>query len=175
MAADLGLQLGVALVGMASFASFVAHRRSRAPLPRIFSGANARVRSALQRCASLQRPYVPTLWCSSAHLQFLLFMWKCGADANRAPWQDELFTLSDSQRLRLRWVRPQAPPKGVVVLLHGILGSSGDYALLAASLAELGYASVGMDRRGHGLPLTVPRRAGGAPARRRACAATVAH
>ena len=149
MSAVLLVSLGITGAGFAAVRRF-------ARMPRVFSGSGARVRDALLRCPSLHRPYRPTFWCPTAQLQFLLFLWKCDADAKKVAWVDEEFMLPDSQLVRLCWV-PHPSPKGVVVLLHGILGNSHDFALLAKSLVERGYTAVGFDRRGHKMPLTVPR------------------
>ena len=46
--------------------------------------------------------------------------------------------------------RPEAPPKAVVVLVHGYGEHLGRYAHVVAALVERGYAVFGLDHRGHG-------------------------
>jgi acylglycerol lipase len=46
--------------------------------------------------------------------------------------------------------RPDAPPRGVVVLVHGLKDHSARYAGFANELAQRGYAVYAFDLRGHG-------------------------
>lgn len=60
------------------------------------------------------------------------------------------FDAVDGTRL-LGWVRkPDGEPLGVIALVHGLGEHSGRYAHLTAFWAERGFASVGVDLRGHG-------------------------
>lgn len=45
---------------------------------------------------------------------------------------------------------PDAAPRAVVVLAHGVSEHSGRYAHVGAALAEAGYATYALDHRGHG-------------------------
>jgi alpha-beta hydrolase superfamily lysophospholipase len=83
-------------------------------------------------------------------------MCKCIIYSKRPCFENEIFTLPDGQAVRLCWLK-HVQPKGVVLLLHGILGVSSDFAVLAEALHLRGYTVVGLDRRGHGLPLTIPK------------------
>ena len=109
-------------------------------------------------CPSLHAPFRVTWWCSNAYAQFLLFLAKCALYARTYTrlFEPEVLELPDGQVVRLLWIH-HAEPRGVVLLLHGILGVSTDFSPLARTLHAAGFAVVGFDRRGHGLPLTVPR------------------
>lgn len=67
------------------------------------------------------------------------------------PEFEERFSSHDGLLLHLRrWV-PEGPPRGAVVVIHGICEHGGRYAELAAALVEQSLAVYRMDLRGHGL------------------------
>lgn len=62
------------------------------------------------------------------------------------------FSLAADDGVRLfgrRWL-PDAPPRGVVQIAHGLAEHSGRYARFAAALNAAGYAAYASDHRGHG-------------------------
>jgi alpha-beta hydrolase superfamily lysophospholipase len=63
---------------------------------------------------------------------------------------DGAFAGASGGRIRWQgWVPPQ-PPKGVVVIVHGLAEHGGRYAHVAEHLAAHGYASYAHDHHGHG-------------------------
>lgn len=82
-----------------------------------------------------------------------------------ARWVPETFRLPDGQPLLLHWMFPDCSGAsaeeqgvcGVVLLCHTVCGMASDYLELAVALAASGFAVVGMNRRGHGMRLAVPR------------------
>ncbi len=52
--------------------------------------------------------------------------------------------------LLARWWRPAEPPRGVVLIVHGLGEHAGRYAPHAAALVARGYAVYSFDLRGHG-------------------------
>ncbi len=65
---------------------------------------------------------------------------------------DDVFCLPARDGLRLhayRW-QPPTPPKGVLLLAHGMAEHAGRYARLGLALNAAGYALYGHDQRGHG-------------------------
>lgn len=63
---------------------------------------------------------------------------------------DATFTSSDGLAIWHQWWRPDTPPVGVVMLLHGLGEHSGRYEHVATALVEAGYAVEAIDHRGHG-------------------------
>jgi alpha-beta hydrolase superfamily lysophospholipase len=57
---------------------------------------------------------------------------------------------NDGLRLFAQGWEPEAAPKAVVCLVHGLGDHSGRYAHVSAHLVEHGYAVLAFDRRGHG-------------------------
>lgn len=112
----------------------------------------------VRACPLLHAPFRVSWWCANAYAQFAVFLAKCALYAHiyASLFEHEVLVLPDGQAVRLLWLH-HAAPRGVVLLLHGILGASTDFAPLARVLHTAGFAVVGFDRRGHGLPLTVPR------------------
>ena len=132
--------------------------RIRAGLIGLAPAASNTVFHLVRACPSLHAPFRVTWWCSNAYAQFLIFMAKCALYARTCTrlFEPEHFELPDGQAVRLLWLR-HPEPRGAVVLLHGILGASTDFSPLACKLHTAGFSVVGFDRRGHGLPLTLPR------------------
>jgi len=64
----------------------------------------------------------------------------------------ESFTLPrpDGHAVFTRFWRPEAPPKAVVQIVHGLAEHSARYARLAGALTAAGYAVYAHDHRGHG-------------------------
>lgn len=65
---------------------------------------------------------------------------------------DRPFVLESSTgaALSVRHLRPMAPPRGVVLILHGLAEHAGRYARTAAELVAQGFAVYAHDHRGHG-------------------------
>lgn len=59
-------------------------------------------------------------------------------------------TTSDGLQLAGEYYSPESPIKGVIILLHGMGEHFGRYKHVAVFFAGIGYATVGMDHRGHG-------------------------
>ncbi|GAA4459747.1 alpha/beta hydrolase [Nibrella saemangeumensis] len=59
-------------------------------------------------------------------------------------------TTSDSLQLAGAYVEPVGEPKGVIALVHGMGEHFGRYTHVAEFFRTIGYATVGMDHRGHG-------------------------
>jgi alpha-beta hydrolase superfamily lysophospholipase len=57
---------------------------------------------------------------------------------------------SDSLEMFARGWTPKGTPKAVIVLIHGIGEHTGRYTRVGVELAEMGYAMLGFDLRGHG-------------------------
>ena len=68
------------------------------------------------------------------------------------------FTLraDDGQSLLARRWLPEAPPRAIVQIAHGLTEHSARYARLAATLNAAGYAVYANDHRGHGPHATAP-------------------
>jgi len=65
--------------------------------------------------------------------------------------QSETFTLpADQHDIFTRVWRPQAPPRAVVQIVHGVAEHSARYTRLAQALTSAGYAAYAHDHRGHG-------------------------
>lgn len=64
--------------------------------------------------------------------------------------QEGTFTSFDGLSIFHRSWRPDAPPKGVVMLVHGLGEHSGRYVHVAGRLTAAGYAVHALDHRGHG-------------------------
>lgn len=64
-----------------------------------------------------------------------------------------LFTIQTKDNINLyaRDWKPEAEPKAVVILIHGLGEHCGRYAHVATTLNQAGYAMIGFDLRGHGL------------------------
>ena len=63
----------------------------------------------------------------------------------------QTFTADDGQALyRFDGPAPRGPPRGTLLLVHGLGEHGGRYAHVMARLAECGWAVVGYDQRGHG-------------------------
>lgn len=60
------------------------------------------------------------------------------------------FTGAEGLELFYQGWAPEAPPRGVVALVHGVGEHSGRYMNLVAPLVDRGYAVYGYDQRGHG-------------------------
>jgi alpha-beta hydrolase superfamily lysophospholipase len=62
------------------------------------------------------------------------------------------FTRQSPDRLQFYFQgwEPEAPPRAVVCLVHGLGEHTGRYAHVAAALNDAGYAMLGFDLRGHG-------------------------
>jgi alpha-beta hydrolase superfamily lysophospholipase len=63
---------------------------------------------------------------------------------------EELFEADDGTRLFARWWRPEATPRGVVIVTHGFKSHSGLYEWPAQNLIRRGLAVYAYDLRGHG-------------------------
>ncbi|WP_025858444.1 alpha/beta hydrolase [Pseudomonas sp. CHM02] len=59
-------------------------------------------------------------------------------------------TANDRSRLYVNQWMPDAPPKALVMLSHGMAEHSGRYARLAEALCGAGYGVYALDQRGHG-------------------------
>jgi len=59
-------------------------------------------------------------------------------------------TANDRSRLHVNQWLPDAVPRAVVMLSHGMAEHSGRYARLAQALCDAGYALYALDQRGHG-------------------------
>lgn len=59
-------------------------------------------------------------------------------------------TANDRSRLYVNQWMPDAPPKALVMLSHGMAEHSGRYARLAQALCSAGYGLYALDQRGHG-------------------------
>ncbi|AZE85426.1 Lysophospholipase [Pseudomonas orientalis] len=59
-------------------------------------------------------------------------------------------TANDHSRLYVNQWMPDADPKALVMLSHGMAEHSGRYARLAQALCGAGYGLYGLDQRGHG-------------------------
>lgn len=59
-------------------------------------------------------------------------------------------TANDRSRLYVNQWMPDAPPKALVMLSHGMAEHSGRYARLAEALCDAGYGVYALDQRGHG-------------------------
>jgi alpha-beta hydrolase superfamily lysophospholipase len=59
-------------------------------------------------------------------------------------------TANDRSRLHVNQWLPDAAPRAVVMLSHGMAEHSGRYARLAQALCDAGYALYALDQRGHG-------------------------
>lgn len=59
-------------------------------------------------------------------------------------------TANDRSRLYVNQWMPDAPPKALVMLSHGMAEHSGRYARLAEALCNAGYGVYALDQRGHG-------------------------
>ncbi|WP_339530818.1 alpha/beta hydrolase [Pseudomonas mucidolens] len=57
---------------------------------------------------------------------------------------------NDHSRLYVNQWLPDAPPKALIMLAHGMAEHSGRYARLAQALCDAGYGLYAMDQRGHG-------------------------
>jgi alpha-beta hydrolase superfamily lysophospholipase len=66
------------------------------------------------------------------------------------PGSEFEFRADDGQSLLARRWLPDAPPRAVVQIAHGLAEHSGRYARLAAALNAAGYAAYANDHRGHG-------------------------
>ncbi len=71
--------------------------------------------------------------------------------------QASTFTLAtpDGVSLVYRWL-PNAPPKAVVQIVHGLAEHAARYARMAEALCSAGYAVYGDDHRGHGRTARTP-------------------
>ena len=65
-------------------------------------------------------------------------------------------TAADGVALFVHAWWPQAPPRGVVQIAHGLAEHGGRYARLAAALTDVGYAVYASDHRGHGRSARTP-------------------
>ncbi|QDU36880.1 Phospholipase YtpA [Maioricimonas rarisocia] len=70
-------------------------------------------------------------------------------DSHRSP-EYNVWTASDGYPLHYRRWRPDGPPRGYVVAVHGIQSHSGWYDFSSSRLAEAGYDVTFPDRRGSG-------------------------
>ena len=66
--------------------------------------------------------------------------------------QEDTFTMPrpDGHAIFTRVWRPEAPPRAVVQIVHGLAEHSRRYARLAEALTEAGFAAYAHDHRGHG-------------------------
>ena len=72
------------------------------------------------------------------------------------------FTLATPDGVSLfvyRWP-PDAPPKAVVQIIHGLAEHAARYARIAAALCSAGYAVYADDHRGHGRTARTPAELG---------------
>src|SRR5260221_9133581 len=65
-------------------------------------------------------------------------------------------TAADGVALFVQGWRPEATPRGIVQIAHGLAEHGGRYARLAAALTEAGYAVYASDHRGHGRSARTP-------------------
>jgi acylglycerol lipase len=65
-------------------------------------------------------------------------------------WRQALFEASDGTKLFRQSWHPEREPKAALVIQHGLKSHGGDYAALAQSLTERGFAVYAADMRGHG-------------------------
>ena len=65
--------------------------------------------------------------------------------------QIEHFVASDGYRLSTRHWRPEQPPRGFVVALHGIQSHGGWYEYSCQQMCDAGYEVLFVDRRGSGM------------------------
>jgi len=110
----------------------------------------------------MSQPFRPTPWLAHHHVQTLLpsLGWVRAPDIR---WDREVFRLPDSDTVALDWhpLPPNQPPTAVLVILHGLEGSSeSSYARgIADEAYRRGWLSVVLHARdcgGH--PNTMPRR-----------------
>lgn len=65
-------------------------------------------------------------------------------------------TAADGVALFVQGWRPEATPRGIVQIAHGLAEHGGRYARLAAALTEADYAVYASDHRGHGRSARTP-------------------
>src|SRR5215212_8340458 len=63
---------------------------------------------------------------------------------------ESAFTTGDGINFFVRGWEPDAEPKAVIALIHGLGEHTGHYEHVAKALTDAGYAMVGFDLRGHG-------------------------
>lgn len=97
------------------------------------------------------RPFVPLL--RNPHLQTVLaHFWPDGLDERRFPSQCLWYETEPGVRVLVKSHRPPAAPRGEIVLVHGLEGSSesGYMRSLARAALEAGFAAHRMNLRGCG-------------------------
>src|SRR6266436_4746710 len=67
-----------------------------------------------------------------------------------------MLTAADGAAVFVHCWRPEAMPRGVVQIAHGLAEHGGRYARLAAALTEAGYSVYASDHRGHGRTVPTP-------------------
>src|SRR6185436_6400047 len=75
---------------------------------------------------------------------------------SRSQWENEMkslqanFKATDGTEFLVRGWEPNARPKALVALVHGLGEHAGRYEHVAQALTDAGYALIGFDLRGHG-------------------------
>jgi alpha-beta hydrolase superfamily lysophospholipase len=64
--------------------------------------------------------------------------------------QEETFTSADGLKIFIRSWRPDAPPRGVIVINHGVNSHGGQYIWPAEQLQTAGFSVFAIDMRGRG-------------------------
>ncbi len=77
------------------------------------------------------------------------------AQADRIPHIEQI-AAGDGRMLHLRVWRPDAAPRAVIQIAHGMAEHGGRYARLATALADAGYVVYVHDHRGHGWSVAEP-------------------
>jgi predicted alpha/beta-fold hydrolase len=97
------------------------------------------------------QPFVPLI--ANPHLQTVLaHFWPAGLDERRFPSERRLYRTAPEVEVLVESQRPLQPPKGEIVLVHGLEGSSraGYMKSMARSALEAGFAAHRMNLRSCG-------------------------
>ena len=132
--------------------------RSPPELPQVHCADTERNRSIIAQCPVLTQPFEPTWWLSNKHLQSTAYVVVCAMA--RVDWAKvEPLATEDGGTVRLCWAEPpdEADARPTVLLLHGLTGNTRHLGPHIPKLMAAGFRVVGLDRRGHGHPLTSPK------------------
>ncbi|MBA1276459.1 MULTISPECIES: hydrolase [Pseudomonadaceae] len=109
-------------------------------------------------CTASDETFTPARWLPGGHLQTL---WNpCCRRATKLSRQRERLWLADGDFIDLDWHGPHDPTAPLVLILHGLTGSSNSHYVLGLQrqLAERNWASVAVNWRGcSGEPNLLPR------------------
>ena len=113
----------------------------------------------LARLEQLRRPFMPTPWLSSAHLQLLWLLVRDATAPALAYERSETLRMHDGGTTALDWIGLDVPPSTPTLLvLPSIAGDAQSMRHIVRDLRRAtGWRIVVCTRRGHGqLPLTAP-------------------